>query len=181
MAEQQAEQGVSVGRLLILIALALGIVLPLRAYVAEPITIASGSMEPTLRTGEHYLLDKVTLRTRALRRGDIIIFRCPVGDHLQMGKRVIGLPGDTVELKEKTVYVNGEKLNDAYAEHKRRDERLDGDNLGPLTVPKEQLFVLGDNRDESDDSTVWRDEKGEREPFVPIRDVAGLVRGFGVE
>lgn len=174
-------QGVSLGRLLLLVALALAIVLPIRAYVVEPITIASGSMEPTLQVGEHCVLDKVTLRRRAPRRGDIVIFRCPVADHLQMGKRVIGLPGDTVEIRAKLVYVNGRRLHEPYVTHKRPNERLDGDDLGPLTVPQGSIFVLGDNRDESDDSSVWRDDQGRRAPFVPLEDVSGLVRGFGVD
>lgn len=180
MPEDQ-DHGPSLARILFLAAGAAAVVLPLRAYVGEPISIASGSMEPTLAVGEHVLLDKLTLRSRPPRRGEIVIFRCPVGDHGDMGKRVIGLPGETVELRAKAVYIDGRRLDEPYTQHTRAGERLDGDDLGPLTVPQDAIFVLGDNRDQSDDSSVWRDQSGRRVPFVPLRDVRGLVRGFGLD
>lgn len=159
-------------RLLYLVGIAVGITLFMRSCVVEPISIASASMEPTLLTGVSVFTDKMTLRFRSLRRGDIIVFRPPAGESPhELVKRVIALPGETVELKEKKVFINGEALREGYARHKRRDERLKGDNLGPLTVPRKRLFVLGDNRDESRDSASWED------PFLPVENVRGLVRG----
>ena len=165
-------------RLLLLVVIALAVVLPVRLWVAEPIYIASASMEPTLPVGLHAFLDRLTLRLRAVRRGDIIVLRPPVGGAQDMVKRVIALPGETVELRAKKVFLNGQELDEPYVEHKRSQERLEGDDLGPLTVPPASLFVLGDNRDESRDSSVWRDDEGRRVYFVPERNVRGLVRGF---
>ncbi|MBI4376188.1 MAG: signal peptidase I [Elusimicrobia bacterium] len=165
------------GRVLYLLLIALGIALPTRWWALEPIYIASGSMEPTLPVGRHLFVDKMTLRFRAIRQGDIISFEAPAGENRDMVKRVIALPGQAVELREKKVYVEGKLLDEPYARHKRGDERLQGDNLGPLLVPPRSYFVLGDNRDESDDSTVWRDSQGQPLPFVPEKNIAGLVRG----
>lgn len=167
----------SLSRLLFLLLVAVAVVLPVRLWVLEPIYIASASMEPTLPVGRHLFTDKLTLRFRPPGRGDIIVFSSPVGDDHGLVKRVIALPGETVELKEKKVYINGRPIEEPYARHTRGGERLQGDDLGPLSVPAGGLFVLGDNRDESDDSTVWKNAGGERIYYVPLRNVAGLVRG----
>ncbi|HVE12907.1 MAG TPA: signal peptidase I [Elusimicrobiota bacterium] len=168
----------SLGRLLVLTLMgALGAAL-LRATALEGVYIASGSMEPTLPVGAHLFLDKVTPRLRDYRRGEIISFRAPIPPYHPMVKRVIAVAGDTVELRKKVVYLNGSAVDDPYARHSRPDETLDGDNLGPLQVPEGKLFVLGDNRDESDDSSVWRAPSGERVYFVSVSWVDGLVRGI---
>lgn len=172
-------EAVDIGRLLFLGVIAIGIVLPVRLWVLEPIYIATGSMEPTLPTGRHLFTDKLTLRTRGIRAGDIIVFRPPVGKlDEEMVKRVIAVGGQSVELREKKVFVDGQERHEPYAVHKRGGEQLQGDSLGPLTVPKGSLFVLGDNRDESDDSTVWKDEDGNPVYFVDETAVKGLVRGI---
>lgn len=160
-----------------LLAVALAVVLPVRAWVGEPITIASASMLPTLHVGRLMILDKWTLHFRAPRRGDIVSFRSPVGPE-DLVKRVIGVPGDVVEIKEKKVFVNGKALNEDYIVHDRPDARLEGDSLGPLTVPPKSYFMLGDNRDESNDSTVWRTDSGERVYFLPASALQGYVRSL---
>jgi signal peptidase I len=162
-------------RLLALLAVALAVVLPIRAWVLEPITIASASMEPTLRVGTLMILDKWSLETRAPRRGDVISFRSPVGPE-DLVKRVIAVPGDTVEIREKSVFVNGQALVEPYAVHDRPNERLDGDDLGPLIVPEQSYFVLGDNRDESNDSTVWKNASGARVCYLRADALQGVVR-----
>jgi signal peptidase I len=160
-----------------LLALALGVVLPLRAWIAEPITIASASMEPTLKVGTLMILDKWSLSGRRPRRGEIVSFRSPV-EATDLVKRVIAVPGDTVELRAKKVFVNDKPLTEPYAVHDRANERLEGDDLGPLTVPAGAFFVLGDNRDESKDSSVWRTAAGERVFFLPAASLQGLVRAL---
>lgn len=162
-------------RLAYLLLVAFAVVLPVRAWVAEPITIASASMEPTLRVGTLMILDKWTLSGRPPRRGEIVSFRSPVGPE-DLVKRVIAVPGDEVELRAKKVFVNGAELAEPYAVHDRPGESLAGDTLGPLTVPPGGYFVLGDNRDESNDSTMWRNPSGERVYFVPKPSLQGLVR-----
>lgn len=164
-------------RALFLVGVALTVVLPIRAWVAEPITIASGSMEPTLRVGSLMILDKWTLSGRRPRRGEIVSFRSPV-DAEDLVKRVIAIPGDTIEIRAKKVFVNDQPLSEPYAVHDRPNERLEGDDLGPLTVPAGDYFVLGDNRDESKDSSVWRNAAGERVYFLPAASLQGLVRSL---
>lgn len=162
---------------LYLIVIALAVVLPVRAWVAEPITIASASMEPTLRVGTLMILDKWTLSGRRPRRGEIISFRSPI-EAEDLVKRVIAIPGDTVEIRAKKVFVNDRPLTEPYAVHDRPNERLEGDDLGPLAVPAGDYFVLGDNRDESKDSSVWRTAAGERVYFLPASSLQGLVRSL---
>ena len=164
-------------RLLLLVSLAVSIALALRIWVFEAIYVASGSMEPTLPVGEHLFVDKVTLRLRPPQRGDIVVFHSPTGKDLDLAKRVIALPGETVELRAKRVFIDGRELDEPYAAHKRAGERLEGDDLGPLAVPPGGLFVLGDNRDESDDATVWKDASGRPIHFIPSAGLQGLVRG----
>jgi len=162
-------------RLLYLLALALAVVLPLRTWVAEPITIASPSMAPALRVGTLLILDKWTLSARPPRRGEIVSFRSPVGTE-DLVKRVIAVPGETVELRKKKVFIDGEELREPYVAHSRPEESLEGDDFGPLTVPEKCYFVLGDNRDESNDSSVWKTTSGERIYYVCAEALQGLVR-----
>ena len=157
--------------------MALAVVLPVRAWVVEPITIASASMEPALKVGTLLILDKLSLERRGPKRGEIVSFRSPV-DAEDLVKRVIAVPGDIVEIRAKKVFVNGQALDEPYAVHDRPDERLEGDNLGPLTVPAGAYFVLGDNRDESKDSSVWKTASGERVYFTPVSSLQGIVRGL---
>jgi signal peptidase I len=160
------------GRIFYLVGIAVAITLFMRACVVEPISIASASMEPTLLTGVSVFTDKLTLNFRGLKRGDIIVFVPPAGESAhELVKRVIALPGETVELREKKVFINGEELRESYVQHKRKGEILKGDTLGPLVVPRNRVFVLGDNRDESRDSSSWAD------PFLPVANVRGVVRG----
>jgi len=157
--------------------MAVSIALALRLWVFEAIYVASASMEPTLPVGTHLFIDKVTLRLRPPRRGDIVVFHSPTGQDLDLAKRVIALGGETVELRAKKVFIDGRVRDEPYAFYKRAGERLEGDDLGPLTVPPGQLFLLGDNRDESDDATVWKDASGRPIHFIPASELKGLVRG----
>jgi len=166
----------SLYRLPALFLAALAVVLPMRLWVAEPIYVASPSMEPTLKVGTVLILDKFSLSGRTPRRGEIVSFRSPVGSSHDLIKRVIALPGESVEIRDKRVFVDGRELREPYVVHTRAGERLEGDDLGPLTVPDDGVFVLGDNRDESADSSVWRDPKGARVPFLKLSLIQGVVR-----
>ena len=163
------------GRFLKLVVIAVAVVLPIRTWVAEPVYVASPSMEPTLKTGTLMILDKLTLCVRSLQRGDVLAFRSPVGEH-DLIKRVVALPGETVEMREKAIFINGKELNEPYAVHSRAGERLEGDNIGPLIVPENSFFVLGDNRDESNDSSVWKDAQGKPVHFLRLKFIQGIVR-----
>ena len=166
-------------RTTIIVIVTIAAVLAVRRWVAAPIYIASDSMAPTLATGHHLILDRVTYRFRPPRRGEIISFHSPVGEDHESVKRVIAVGGDTVELKLKKVYLNGEPQYESYAYYARPGEILAGDNLGPLTVPPGCLFVLGDNRDNSNDSASWKNPAtGEPLYFLPLSAVTGRVRGM---
>ena len=143
----------------------------IRTFVVQPFKIPSESMLNTLLVGDHLLVnkflygiklpfsDKVVIPVQDIERRDVIVFEYPVDPDKDFIKRVIGLPGDTIEIRKKQVFVNGKLLNEPYARFTDRIIIPAGvqprDNLGPITVPKGKLFVMGDNRDQSYDSRFW--------------------------
>lgn len=131
-----------------------------------PAKVVSGSMEPTLMTG-NYVFVTHSILGYTPKRGDIVVFN--VNGELWI-KRVIGLPGDTVELKEGTVYVNGTELNETYLP----EECITLPNVFSLetiyAVPDGKLFLLGDNRSNSNDSRYWAD------PYLDISEVIGIYQ-----
>lgn len=146
-------------------------------FVVQAFQIPTGSMEPTLLVGDFLLVnklvytntgnpvDKVVLPRRAVRRQDIVVFKFPNELNKDFVKRVIALPGETVEIKAKQVSINGRPLEEPAKVH--NDSEVIGendyyqysdsirDNYGPVTVPEGHLFVMGDNRDNSMDSRYW--------------------------
>ena len=128
-------------------------------------------MIETLQVGDHILVNKFLYGTRIPmtdlkvlpirdpHRLDVIVFKYPEDEEKDFIKRVIGEPGDIVEIVNKAVYVNGVALEEPYAIHKEPTvlprERSSRDNFGPLTVPEDSYFVMGDNRDRSLDSRFW--------------------------
>ncbi|QGY40535.1 signal peptidase I [Pseudodesulfovibrio cashew] len=156
----------------IVVALLLAFVI--RAFIVQAFKIPSGSMLDTLQIGDHLLVTKfaydvrlpsdiwldttdgkVLYKTGDPERGDIIVFKYPMDESKDFIKRVIGLPGDTVELRDKVVYINGEPLDEPYV--RRTDARIlpVRDNFGPIVVPDGEYFMLGDNREGSHDSRWW--------------------------
>lgn len=144
----------------------------IRAFVVQAFKIPSGSMKPTLQIGDHILVnkfvygikmpftDKELLPIGRPARHDIVVFRYPVDPSKDFIKRVVGLPGDTVLIRDKMVYVNGQRLEEPYAVFS--DKRVlpatasPRDNMDTIKVPENSLFVMGDNRDESYDSRFWK-------------------------
>ena len=148
----------------------------LRTFLYEPAIVESGSMEPTLQVGVHYVVNRWVYRLHDPQRGDIISFISPVDGETRYIKRIIAIPGDTVELKRKQVIVNGQTQDEPFTVYTREAETLDGDDLGPLKVPVGMYFVLGDNRDVSFDSTAWRDQRTQaRIYFLPRENIKGQV------
>jgi len=143
----------------------------IRAFVVQAFKIPSGSMLDTLQIGDHILVNKfiygiklpfsdiVVIPIKHPQREDIIVFKFPEDPRKDFIKRVIGVPGDVIEIKDKRLYVNHELMERDYAIYK--DPRIlpasvqPRDNFGPITVPEEKLFVMGDNRDQSYDSRYW--------------------------
>ncbi|HLJ61749.1 MAG TPA: signal peptidase I [bacterium] len=119
-------------------------------FVVQAFYIPSGSMEPTLMVDDRILVAKFLYRFEPVQRGDVIVFRYPLNPSRDFVKRVIGLPGQHVQLKEGVVYVDGARVSE-----KGYTIRPDFGNYGPITVPPNEYFVLGDNRNNSEDSRFF--------------------------
>jgi signal peptidase I len=170
----------------------------IRTFIVQAFKIPTGSMERNLLVGDHLLVNKLIyspsiapwedklLAKRPIRRGDVIVFKFPEDPTRDFIKRVIGLPGETVAVRGKGVYVDGKLLHETYTTFIRDEldpetaaaaappaETFDKapandpvrDNYGPEVVPAGHVFVLGDNRDNSRDSRFWR--------FLPIDQIKG--------
>ena len=153
----------------------------IRTFVVQAFKIPSGSMKPTLEIGDHILVNKFSygvklpyLRNTIIpvgqpQRGDIAVFIYPEDKSKDFIKRVIAVGGDTVEIRDKKLFVNGKAVDDPHGVHvedviyPRAIQRRD--NFGPVKVPEGTLFVMGDNRDQSYDSRFWG--------FVKLEDVIG--------
>ena len=154
------------------IIIAIILALFIRAFIVQAFKIPSGSMEDTLLIGDHLLVSKfiygtkipftdtVVLKLRDPRRGDVVVFEYPEDPSKDFIKRIIGVPGDVVEGKDKKVYVNGDLYENPHAVHKEQDiipkEQNPRDNFGPIVVPENSYFTMGDNRDRSYDSRFWK-------------------------
>ena len=151
----------------------------IRTYVVEGIYIASPSMEPALPVGSHYFVDKLIWSFSLLKRGDIIVFAPPTIHDKELVKRVIGLPGENIRIQEKKVFINGIAIREPYAQFKRANEILQGDNIDEMKIPADSYFVMGDNRDESGDSRDWKNtETGAHVYFIQSKDVKGKLISF---
>ena len=122
-------------------------------HFAQSYMIPTGSMEPTLLIGDHLLVNKRAYRTGKPKLGDLILFKYPKNPEVAYVKRAIGLPGDKVEMIGRTVYINGEALKEDYTQYIEPGSIYT--HYGPFRVPPGQYFVMGDNRDNSQDSRFW--------------------------
>ncbi|MBC7190431.1 signal peptidase I [Candidatus Aerophobetes bacterium] len=148
--------------------IALVIAFLVRTFIVQTFWIPSGSMEPTLLVGDRIMAYKIFYGIDKAQRGDIVIFKFPLDPHKDFVKRVIALPGETVEIKDKKVYINGKRLFEPYAFYsEKRNIGFPRDEYGPVKVPPDSLFVLGDNRDSSEDSRYWG--------YVPKENIVGKV------
>jgi signal peptidase I len=154
------------------IVIAVILALFVRTWAVQAFKIPTGSMENNLLIGDHLLVNKfvfgpadgerAVLPMRDVRRLDIVVFKYPDEPERDFIKRVIGLPGETVELRNKKVYINGQALDEPYvhflepASHSQEITSFDvRERYGPVKVPQDQYFVMGDNRDNSQDSRYW--------------------------
>jgi len=163
------------------IILAIIIALFVRTFIIQAFKIPSGSMKNTLQIGDHILVNKfiygvklpftstTIIPYKNPQRGDIVVFKFRQEPKKDFIKRTIGVPGDVIEIRNKELYVNKKRLEQDYAIYtdlhiipKAMQPR---DNFGPVTVPEDSIFVMGDNRDHSYDSRFWG--------FVDLKDVKG--------
>src|SRR5439155_25164926 len=144
------------------IIMALVLALFIRTFIVQAFKIPSGSMIPTLEIGDHILVNKLSYGLRipflerylvqysTPQRSDVVVFIYPEDRSKDFIKRVIGVAGDTVEIRAKKVYVNGKQIEDPHAHFEGDDPQLAGiigrDDFGPKTVPENHIFVMGDNR-----------------------------------
>lgn len=163
------------------------IVLLLRAFVIEAYAVPTGSMEDTILPGDFLLVEKITYRFASPKPGDVVVFKFPKDPRIKFVKRCIAVAGETVEVKDKVLYVDGKKslyqgskhtetdtlpplnyrgnIQDAWEKRQLSGTRFVRDNFGPVRVPKGYIFCMGDNRDNSYDSRYWGP--------VPLKNVAG--------
>jgi signal peptidase I len=197
------------------IVIAVILALFIRTWVVQAFKIPTGSMEENLLIGDHLLVNKFVsgptlgpferffLPVRDPRRTDVVVFKYPEEPERDFIKRVIGLPGETVEVRERRVYINGQPLDEPYVhflepaggeaqEFTSVDVRQ---RYGPVTVPEGHYFVMGDNRDNSQDSRYWGflprgyikgkalvvywSYEAEREDYTPSSGVGSTVRQIG--
>jgi signal peptidase I len=161
----------------ILIALLLALLI--RTFIVQAFKIPSGSMEKTLLIGDHILVSKfsygthipneipfintklfddIVLFSSVPERGDIIVFKFPKDETRDFIKRVIGLPGDLLEVRRQKVYINSKPYEDARARHTESPSDsplVPRDDFGPILIPDGHVFVMGDNRENSQDSRYW--------------------------
>lgn len=130
-----------------------------RNLLLKPYKIPTASMSPTLEVGDYFLSNKLYYCTSTPQRGDIAIFRQPFDDNTEFVKRIIGLPGDTLEIRNRQVYINNQPIQEPYLSQKRYNVNPEItaklSNYGPKVIPQNQYFLLGDNRDNSLDSREW--------------------------
>lgn len=159
----------------ILVAVALALII--RTFVVQAFKIPSGSMKNTLLIGDHILVNKfiygvkepfsgfTLIPVKNPKRGDIAVFKYPQDPSKDFIKRVVGVAGDRIEIRNKQVYVNGKRQKHSFAIFTDNRSLPGRDDIGPITVPEDSLFVMGDNRDNSHDSRFWG--------FVKLKDVKG--------
>lgn len=139
----------------------------IRLFLVSVFTIPSGSMLNTIQIGDYILVNKLSYgfklpfsdtwiyKGEGPQYGDIIVFKYPKNPSVDYIKRVVGLPGDIMEMRDKQLYRNGEKVDEAYIIHTRPNMIGPLDNMAPYKVPADEYFVMGDNRDNSEDSRAW--------------------------
>jgi signal peptidase I len=165
--------------------IALAIVIPVRVWVAQPFIVNGSSMEPTFESGEYLIVDQLTYRFEAPKRGDVIVMRYPKDPSVFFIKRIIGLPNETVEFAGKNVIVHPANGGTPFTlDQSFLDPSRVGSEYGMYALGPHEYFVMGDNRIVSDDSRTWgalpaNDIMGRAVlrlfPFSRITDMPGSV------
>jgi signal peptidase I len=136
---------------LVCVAWGITIVLLLRSFVAEPFAVPSASMTPTLRAGDHVVVDKLAYRFGEPHRRDLIVFRRPRGDDELLLKRIVAVGGDLVGIEDGVLTVDGRAVREPFVNRRL----VDSVYFGPVRVPRGSVFVMGDRREDSVDSRTF--------------------------
>jgi signal peptidase I len=143
-----------------LVAIALLIVIPVRFFVFQPFVVNGQSMEPNYHSADYLIVDEVTYKLHSPQRGDVIVFKYPKDPAYKYIKRIIGLPGETVEIRDAQVFItaNGatQKLDETtYLPETTISTWARNNTMPPVTLKQNEYFVMGDNRNNSSDSRIW--------------------------
>jgi len=132
------------------VAIAVLLAVLIRLFILEPFYIPSGSMEPTLKENDRILVSKLNYYFEEPERGDVIVFKYPRDTSRNFVKRVVAVGGETLTVRNSDLYINGRVVPEPYL-----PPGLKFDDFGPVEIPEESYFMMGDNRNNSDDSRVW--------------------------
>jgi signal peptidase I len=133
------------------LAVALGLAIVVMIFLYQPVKVEGNSMNPLLSDQERIFINKFIYTFEPIDRGDVVVFWYPLDRSKSFIKRVVGLPGETIQIRGGDVYIDGKELADQYVP----PNYLDGSNYGPLKIPADEYFVMGDHRDSSNDSRVF--------------------------
>lgn len=150
MGGEQEKENLSLWReILESVVLAVILAAIIRIWLFEPFYIPSPSMQPTLYPHDRIIVNKAVYRFHPPERGDIVVFKFPLDPSRDLIKRIVALEGETIEIRQGYVYINGRRLEEPYISNELTP------NYGPYRVPKGYYFVMGDNRNNSEDSRIW--------------------------
>lgn len=144
------------------IAVAFVIAALIRTYIFEQVEIPTGSMIDTLRIHERFVVNKLIYRFKPIRRGDIVVFKYPDDPSETYVKRVIGVGGDIVEIRDGNLYVNGAMQIEPYIKEPMDPQR----DFGPFVVSEGHYFMMGDNRNDSNDSRYWKHKEVKQSDII---------------
>ncbi len=130
------------------VVISLAIIMPIRLFLVQPFYVEGASMEPNFYDKEYLVIDEISYRFNEPQRGQVIIFKNPKNTKVFFIKRIIGLPGERIEIKQGIVYINDQELKETYIDN------LSTVSYSPITLEEDEYFVLGDNRTNSHDSRV---------------------------
>ncbi|MGB6787749.1 MAG: signal peptidase I, partial [Candidatus Acidiferrales bacterium] len=133
------------------VAFALALALIIIVFLYQPVKVEGTSMAPLLSDQERIFINKFVYRFEPIHRDDVIVFWYPVDPSKSFIKRVIGLPGDTLEIREGELYIGGKEIKEPYVPRRYFDDS----SYGPVTIPSNEYFVMGDHRDSSNDSRIF--------------------------
>ncbi len=153
-----------------LVAIALLIVIPVRFFVFQPFVVNGQSMEPNYHSADYLIVDEVSYRLQAPKRGDVIVFKYPRDPAYKYIKRIIGLPGETIEIVDAQIFittagVTQKLVESAYLSEDLINEWFKNNTMDAITLGQNEYFVLGDNRNNSSDSRIWG--------VLPISNIVG--------